>query len=129
MSILDKFNRKLSKMDSLETREADSYTDVLVEILQQQATGSAPAAKTSALAALEACAGITGRAFASVRVENAPTAILDALTPSLFNLIGRSLIRHGQLVLYIDIVDGEVRSGAVECNGRDWWLRPQELAV
>ena len=101
MSILDIFNRKL------ETREG-SYTDTLVSLIQQAATGETPAAKTSALGALEACAGITGRAFASADVKEAPTAILDALTPSLFNLIGRSLIRHGQLVLYIDVLDGEI---------------------
>ena len=102
MSILDIFNRKL------ETRDADSYTDTLIELIQQQASGEAPAAKTSALAALEACSGLVGRAFASVDVKNAPTAILEALTPSLFNLIGRSLIRHGELVLYVDVVDGEL---------------------
>ena len=102
MGFLDFFNRRL------ETREADSYTDALVELLQQSASGEAPAAKTSALAALEACAGVTGRAFASVSVEDAPTAILDVLTPTTMNLIGRSLIRHGQLVLYIEVSDGEV---------------------
>ena len=133
MSILDKFNRSLSKKERLETREG-SYTETLVSLIQQAAAGTTPAAKTSALGALEACAGITGRAFASADVKEAPTAILEALTPSFFNLLGRSLIRHGQLVMYIDVVDGELvlaPSNATDVTGgydRRSWGYEVELA-
>ena len=49
-----------------ETRADSSYTDALVQVLLAQATGETTAFP-GATAALEACAGLVGRAFASAR--------------------------------------------------------------
>ena len=48
---------------------ADSYTDTLVGLLVSQAGGSV--VKATATAALEAAAGLVGRAFAAAEVEAA----------------------------------------------------------
>ena len=66
-----------------------------------QATGGKPA-NFYATAALEACSGLVGRAFAIARVQSRP-AIVEALTPSFLELLGRALIRRGELVAAIDV--------------------------
>lgn len=84
-----------------ERRQASSYTDALVSALLSQAT-SGRKANYYATAALEACSGLVGRAFAVARVTARP-AIQDALTPSFLELLGRALIRRGELVAAIDV--------------------------
>ena len=84
-----------------ERRAASSYTDALVSALLSQATGGKPA-NYYATAALEACAGLVGRAFAVARVQSRP-AIRAALTPCFMELLGRALIRRGELVAAIDV--------------------------
>jgi len=84
-----------------EERAASSYTDALVSALLSQATGGKPA-NYYATAALEACSGLVGRAFAVARVQSRP-AIVEALTPSFMELLGRALIRRGELVAAIDV--------------------------
>ena len=90
----------------LETR-ADSYTDAVIAGLLSRAQGKTLAIP-SATAALEACAGLTGRAFAASEVTG-PEAIISALTPSTMELIGRALIRHGEIVFLISTTGGELR--------------------
>ncbi|MDE0190751.1 MAG: phage portal protein [Gammaproteobacteria bacterium] len=65
-------------------------------------------ANASATAALETAAGLWGRAFASASVENAPTGVRDALTPDCLGLIGRTLVRTGEIVLRITVERGTV---------------------
>ena len=62
----------------------------------------------SATAALEACAGTVGRGFAASEVSG-PDTLTQALTPSIMEMIGRSLIRTGELVLLVDTQAGKLR--------------------
>ena len=85
--------------------EHRSYTDQQVALMAAHTAGNIPASFAST-AALEACAGLVGRAFASARIEGNRSA---ALTPDCMTMIGRSLIRRGELVLVIKIEDDQVR--------------------
>ena len=76
------------RIERLEARADSSYTDTLVASLTSNAHRRQGSANLYATAALEACAGLVGRAFAAAEV-NAPPAIAAALTPSLLELIGR----------------------------------------
>ena len=49
-----------------------------------------------------------GRAFAASEVAG-PDSLIQALTPSIMEMIGRSLIRVGELVLLIDTQGGRLR--------------------
>ncbi len=89
--------------NKLETR-ADSYSDVLIAALVSRAQGKSLAIP-SATSALEACAGLTGRGFAAAEVTG-PDALARALTPGCLELVGRSLIRRGELVFLIDTEGG-----------------------
>ena len=91
--------------NKLETRA--SYTDVLIASLVSRASGKTLAIP-SATGALEACSGVVGRAFAASEVAG-PDSLIQALTPSIMEMIGRSLIRVGELVLLIDTQGGRLR--------------------
>ena len=93
--------RRADEVADLERRADSSYTDVLVQSLVNQATSGKPA-NVYATAALEACAGLVGRAFASAEIAARP-AIRDAITPAWLELCGRSLIRRGELVAAVDV--------------------------
>ena len=82
-----------------ETRADSSYTDALVQAITANAGGKQTAYPT-ATAALEACAGLVGRAFASAEVGGGALArsVLDA---PLLAMIGRALMRRGEIVLLI----------------------------
>lgn len=90
----------------LETRADSSYTDALVAAITANAAGQTTAFPT-ATAALEACAGFVGRSFAAAEVTG-PEVMRRALSPDCMSLIGRSLIRRGELVLLIRVSRGEV---------------------
>ena len=90
----------------LETRD-DSYTDVLIASLVSRAQGKSLAIP-SATAALEACAGTVGRGFAASEVSG-PDSLARALTPGVLELVGRSLIRTGEVVFLIDTTAGKLR--------------------
>lgn len=87
-----------------ETRADSSYTDALVAAITANAGGQTTAFPT-ATAALEAAAGVVGRAFAAAEVR-APDAMLAALHPAFLSMVGRSLIRRGEIVFLIR-VDGD----------------------
>ena len=90
-----------------ETRADSSYTDALIEAITSKAGGTTTTLPTGT-AALEAAAGFVARAFAAAEVEadDMATRVLD---PSTLALIGRSLIRRGELVLLIRVEDGQLR--------------------
>ena len=92
--------------NKLETRD-DSYTDTLIAALVSRASGHTLAIP-SATAALEACSGTIGRAFAASEVSG-PDSIIQALSPSIMEMIGRSLIRTGEVVFLIDTSGGRLR--------------------
>ena len=93
--------------NNLEHRQQNGYSDVLIAALINRAQGHS-LALPSATSALEACAGLTGRGFASAEVSG-PDALTRALTPGCLELVGRSLIRNGEVVFLIDTSSGNLR--------------------
>ena len=95
-----------ARIEELETRAATSYSDAFISALIQAAKGTVATPSTPmATAHLETASGLVGRSFAGVEVT-APDAIAGALTPAFFTLVGRSLIRRGEAIFRIDVVDG-----------------------
>ena len=90
-----------------EKRADSSYTDALVAAITANAGGQTTAFPT-ATSSLEACAGLVGRAFASAEVIG-PDYAMDALSPDVMALIGRSLIRRGEILFDIDVINGMLR--------------------
>ena len=90
----------------LETRES-AYSDAVIAALVSRAEGKS-LALPSATAALEAASGTVGRGFAAAEVDG-PTFITRALTPSIMEMVGRSLIRIGEVVFLIDTMGGELK--------------------
>ena len=100
----------------LETRES-AYSDAVIAALVSRAEGKS-LATPSATAALEACAGVVGRGFAASEVSG-PDSIIQALTPSIMEMIGRSLIRRGEVVFLIDTMGGELKLLPTEAHDVD----------
>ena len=67
-------------------------------ILARAAGGVAASPKASA--PLEAAAGLVGRAFAAAEVEG-PASYSSVLTPAILMMVGRGLIRYGEVLFYI----------------------------
>ena len=103
------FNQKL------ETRADSSYTDALVAAITANAGGQSTAL-ASATGALEACSGMISRAFMTAEVKSDPI-VVEALTPDVLGMIGRALIRKGQIVQYIDTSSGSLR--LLPCESHD----------
>ena len=95
------------KSDNLEYRADDSFTNALITLLTARAGGQ-QAALPAAIGALEAASGLIGRAFATAMVETPATAVLGALTPACLALVARSLVRAGEIVLYLDTSAGMI---------------------
>ena len=89
-----------------ETRAEVGYTDAFVAALLGRAQGKTLAVPV-ATGALESCAGTVGRAFMACEVAGRP-ALMEALTPSVLEIIGRSLIRRGESVWRIDTTGGNL---------------------
>ena len=62
----------------------------------------------TATGALEACAGMCGRSFAAAEIDG-PESLVTALTPDTLEIIGRSMIRRGEVVFLIDTSTGRLR--------------------
>ena len=90
----------------LEHRDESGYTDALVANILERANGVT--AYPTATAALESCAGVVGRAFMGSEVIGG-TASVDALNPYILEMMGRSLIRRGDLVFLIDTTGGRLQ--------------------
>ena len=101
---------------NLETRADSSYTDALIAAITANAKGQSTAFP-NATGALEACAGLVGRAFATALVKTSSSAAMRALTPSCLALVGRALIRRGEIVLYIDTTTGMLN--LLPCQSHD----------
>ena len=80
-----------------------SYTDQRVDAAHEAAETTA--VQVAATAAVEASAGIVGRAFAAATVE-ADRSVAEALTPALLGQLGRELIRSGQFIARVRFEDG-----------------------
>ena len=101
---------------NLENRADSSYTDALIRLITQRANGESTAFP-AAVGALEAASGLVSRAFATAVVESPSSAVLNALTPSCLALIGRALIRRGEIVFYIDTHAGMI--DLLPCQSHD----------
>ena len=92
------------------------------------ASGGRSLASVQATAALESAAGLTGRSFAAADVDG-PDMFTSAITPDLLEVIGRELIRRGELVCLIDTSDGLALwpAQSYDVDGppdpRLWWYR------
>ena len=100
------FNAIMERL-GYEKRADSSYTDALVAVLTSGAAGTSTALPT-ATAALESCAGLIGRAFAACEVHG-PESVVKALTPDLLSMVGRALIRRGEILFHVDVTDGRLR--------------------
>ena len=90
-----------------QTEQRDSsFTDSLIAQIVSQASGGT-LAKPAATGALEASASIVARCFAAADVSG-PDQFVAALGPSTLSMIGRSLIRQGEVLFAIEIRDGRV---------------------
>ena len=90
-----------------QTEQRDSsFTDSLIAQIVSQASG-ATLAKPAATGALEASASIIARCFAAAVVAG-PPHFVAALGPSVMSMIGRSLIRQGEILFAIEVRDGRV---------------------
>ena len=114
-----------------ERREAVPFTDAVVAALFSQAAGTGPG-DPSAIAALEAAAGLYAAAFAGATVTPA-NPMTAGLSPACRALIARDLIRRGASVHQIRIEGGMVRLqpiGSWDVRGtadeRGWWYRLDE---
>ena len=85
----------------VEQRADSSYTDALIASITANAGGQTTAFAT-ATASLEACAGFVGRAFATAEVK-APGFATAALDPATLSMIGRALIRRGEIVFLVRV--------------------------
>ena len=86
-------------------KRQSSYTDTLVKTIVEQAGASF--ATPTATGALESCAGLVARSFAAAKVE-APDMYVSALGPRTLSMIGRALIRSGEVVFRLSVRDGRV---------------------
>ena len=109
--------------NKLETRD-DSLTDALLAAPVGRAQGKTLAIP-SATAALESCAGLTGRGFASAEVTG-PESLTRALTPGVLELVGRSLIRRGEVVFLLDTTAGKLRLIPAETHDVEGGPFPEE---
>ena len=93
------------RLRGIEKRQSQggSYTDALVSLIQGQASGGS--ALPGATGALESSASIVARCFAAAQVQ-APRPFQQALTPALMSMVGRALIRSGEIVFAIDTQGG-----------------------
>ena len=90
-----------------QTEQRDSsYTDTLIAQIVSQASGGT-LARPSGTGALEASASIIARCFAAADVSG-PDQFVAALGPSTLSMIGRSLIRQGEILFAIEVAEGRV---------------------
>lgn len=96
-----------------ERREAGPYTDAVVRLLMERATGAA-AADAAATGAFEAAAGLYSRSFASatLTIDGAPA--VARIAPGALAAIARDLVSRGETVL--------VRVGGAVVKASQWTI-------
>lgn len=100
-----------------EQRNSAPYTDAITQAFVTAATGGSDAA-IAATAALETAASAYGRAFAAARVSPAGR-LTDWVTPAFLNLVGRQMIRRGELLARLYVRGGRVAAGVAG----SWYVR------
>ena len=117
-----------AKPPALERRENAPFTDAVINGILAATTPAAPG-DAQALGALETAAAIWSRGFAAATVSPA-NSLTASITPSILALIGRELVRRGETVLALKMVDGMMRlvpAGSWDVRGGwnedEWWYR------
>ena len=90
-----------------ETRQ-QAYGDAVVDLILSRAGGATMASDSHATAAVEVASGLWARAFLAARVVP-DSAVADAVTPAVRELIGRELIRKGEALFLIEVESGRLR--------------------
>ena len=90
-----------------ETRQ-QAYGDAVVDLILSRAGGAATTADPLAIGAVEVAAGLWGRAFMAAAVLP-NVGRLDAITPAVRELIGRQLVRRGEVLFLIEVQGGRLR--------------------
>ena len=80
-----------------------SYTDAAISLLVQ-AAGGAVSGDANSTGALEAAAGMWSRCFAAATVD----PDIEVLTPTMMATAARALIRRGEIVFQIDVMNGRL---------------------
>jgi len=89
-----------------ETRQSGFYSEAVAELIRRMESGES-GGDVLDTGALEACAGLVGRCFASADVQGSDTAT-DALQPGFLATVGRELIRCGECVYALDTANGRL---------------------
>ncbi len=84
-------------------KREQSYTQKMVE---QQVQNAEDGLVSDAISTLEIAAGFWSRAFAAAVIEPIDHPLCRALTPQIMAIIGRTLIREGELCLLIEVMNG-----------------------
>ena len=96
-----------TKAKATENYQDSSYTDALIASLVRQVRGrTANVSLISETGALESASGLVGRAFMACEVSSNNPMYAAALNPQVMELIGRSLLRRGDAVFYLDTSAG-----------------------
>ena len=94
-------------IEKLEKRENAPFTDAVINGILA-ATAPASPGDAQAIGALETAAAIWSRAFAAATVTPV-TPVTESITPSIRAVIGRELVRRGECVFAIKVVNGMFR--------------------
>ena len=89
----------------LETR---NYSDARLLALLRETDGDAETAADTATAALESCAGLTGRGFMAAEVIADSPSVAAALTPAVLEMVGRQMILSGDVLFYLDTSEDDL---------------------
>ncbi len=112
----------------VEVRQSAPFTDALVQVIAEAASGKV-IASADATAALEAAAGLLGRVLAGARVEG-PPMVSSACTADFLQLVGRELLRRGECIFLIDagpsgmtLTPAASWDFAGDADPASWWVR------
>ena len=97
-------NIKWPWQKDVEVRQS-SYTDELIAWKQSRANAQQNALVT-ATGALESASNLYARAFAGATVVTDSPTVMSALTPECMALVGRALVRRGEVILVISTEHG-----------------------
>ena len=121
---------KRKKAEDRAVSPADAYVN---KTLAQSYNGFSGLG-VSSTAAVESCAGLWQRAFASAVITPSESPATIALTPRFFGQVGRELIFRGESIWLIEVVNGQVGLSAVadfDVSGgvrEESWLYRLDLA-
>ena len=97
-------------------RRESSYTDAVVASILQAHGGGQSFAAPAATGALETCSSTVARCFSAADIQG-PEHLTRAVTPAVMSMIGRALIRSGEIVFAINTEGG--RFSLLPCSSFD----------